>query len=58
MPGTTGATPSSDVFNEIRTNGETAIAVGAASKNAASKNDAQGLGTLGSWVAGRKYFRA
>ena len=52
IPGTTGATPSADVFNEIRTKGEASIAVGAV-----SKSDTQSLGALSSLVAGRKYFR-
>ncbi len=52
IPGTTGPTPSADVFNEIRSRGEAAIVVGAV-----SKSDAKGLGMLGGFFAGRKYFR-
>lgn len=52
FPGATGPTPSADVFNEIRSKGEAAIVVGAV-----SKTDAQGLGSLGNFFAGRKYFR-
>jgi len=52
LPGTTAATPSLDVFNEVRNRGEAAIVVGAV-----SKSDTQGLGSLGGFFAGRKYFR-
>jgi outer membrane protein OmpA-like peptidoglycan-associated protein len=52
FPGATGPTPSVDVFNEVRNRGEAAIVVGAV-----SKSDTGGLGWLGSFFAGRKYFR-
>lgn len=46
FPGATGPTPSVDVFNEIRTKGESSIVLGAVSAN-------DGIGLL----SGRKYFR-
>ena len=52
IPGATGPTPSAEVFNEVHNRGEAAIVVGAV-----SKNDAEGLGSLGGFFAGRKYFR-
>lgn len=49
FPGSTGATPSEDVFNDIQTKAESAIVIGAV-----SQSDSQGLGAF---LAGRKYFR-
>jgi outer membrane protein OmpA-like peptidoglycan-associated protein len=51
MPGTTRATPSTDVFNDARMKGDAAIVVGAL-----SRSDSQGFGAMGLF-AGRKYFR-
>jgi len=51
IPGSTGPSASLDVFNEVQ-KGEAAVVVGAV-----SKSDTQGLGMLGSFLAGRKYFR-
>ena len=45
FPGATGATPSSDVFNEVRSKGEATVAIGAVSQSDS------GL------FSGRKYFR-
>ena len=52
FPGATGATPSLDVFNEVRAHGEASIVVGAV-----SETDSQGLGAIGNLLTGRKYFR-
>src|SRR5262249_43961616 len=51
-PGTTGPSPSSDVFAEIQTKGEAPIVVGAI-----DQSDIQGLGAIGGLFAARKYFR-
>jgi outer membrane protein OmpA-like peptidoglycan-associated protein len=52
IPGSTGPTPSADVFSDILTKGEAAVVIGAA-----STSDSQGLGMLGGLLAARKYFR-
>lgn len=52
FPGATWATPSLDVFNEVRAKGEASIVVGAV-----SQTDSKGLGGVGNMFAGRKYFR-
>src|SRR5262249_17347432 len=52
IPATRRATPSADVFNDIRTRGDASIVVGAV-----SQSDTQDSGSLGGLFVARKYFR-